>query len=232
MNEEIRKYYNDLAPKYDADRFKNTYGSFIDKQERFFLTKNLPKDLKNNKILDAGCGTGRLLNFANHGIDFSKEMLEIASEKFSDKKIIESEITKIPFQDSYFDYIFSFHVVMHLDFETTLKFVEESYQKLKPNGILMFDFPSKKRRKLVKHQSENWHAANNISIIDIKEILGDKWIIETYQGLLFFPIHRIPKFIRKWFIKLDIFICKSFLKEYASYIVIKLKKNVPEKTNT
>lgn len=224
MTEEIRKYYNNIATIYDHDRFQNTYGNFIDTQEKAFLTKNLFQPSSNQKILDVGCGTGRLLNFANYGIDFSEQMLEIASKKFPNKKIIEGNATNIPFSDNYFDAIFSFHVIMHLDLETTSKFIEESYQKLKPNGLLIFDFPSKKRRKLVRHKSKNWHAANSLTIEEIKKITNHKWSLEMQHGLLFFPIHRIPKFARKWLIKLDLLICKSFLKEYASYNVIMLKK--------
>lgn len=231
MNIEIKKYYNNLASKYDLDRFQNTYGSFIDKQERNFLETNLPIDLNIHKVLDLGCGTGRLLNFANYGIDFSPQMLAIASNKHPNKTIAEGDVTDIPFSDSYFDAIFSFHVIMHLDFETTSNFITESYQKLKPNGILIFDFPSKKRRELVGHKSKNWHAANSFTIEEIKKIIGNKWTIEIQQGLLFFPIHRIPKFARKWLIKLDLLLCKTFLKEYASYIVIKLKKNASETTS-
>ena len=31
---EIINYYNELATTYDAKRFRNTYGTFIDEQER------------------------------------------------------------------------------------------------------------------------------------------------------------------------------------------------------
>ncbi|WP_139423771.1 methyltransferase domain-containing protein [Chryseobacterium mulctrae] len=38
-------------------------------------------------MLDLGCGRGRLLNFATHGVDFSQEMLNIAQEKFPYKQL-------------------------------------------------------------------------------------------------------------------------------------------------
>lgn len=52
---EIKTYYDHLACTYDKDRFNNTYGQYIDAQERNFLTSFLIKtrDLKPFWIWDA-----------------------------------------------------------------------------------------------------------------------------------------------------------------------------------
>jgi hypothetical protein len=114
---------------------------------------------------------------------------------------------------------------MHLDKEITKSFLDETYTKLKPKGKLIFDFPSKKRRKIVNYKAKNWHAANQFSIKEIEEISGNKWKVTQYKGILFLPIHRIPKIIRPLFLSIDAFLCNSFLKEYASYLIIVLEKN-------
>jgi len=77
INNQIHQYYNNLAKTYDENRFENSYGKYIDAQERYFLNSFFINKNYSN-VLDSGCGTGRLLNFATHGSDFSQEMLNIA----------------------------------------------------------------------------------------------------------------------------------------------------------
>lgn len=223
MNEEIKKYYNDLAATYDSNRFHNSYGKYIDQQERTFLN-NILATKQLSKTLDIGCGTGRFLDFANFGIDISPFMIEIAKKKFPNKEIKEGSALNIPFKDSSFEAIFSIHVVMHLDEEVTKKFLDESYKKLNSNGTLIFDFPSKKRRRTTHYKTNSWHAANQFSIKEILQMTEEHWILKNYRGILFLPIHRFPSPIRGFFIKIDNYLCQSFLKEYASYVVIELEK--------
>ncbi|CAM4011791.1 MULTISPECIES: class I SAM-dependent DNA methyltransferase [Flavobacterium] len=223
MNNEIKNYYDELATTYDENRFGNSYGKFIDEQERTFLLAHLPKS-NDFSILDLGCGTGRLLEFANFGVDVSEKMIEIAKNKFSDKEFKIGSISSIPYDDDFFDTIFSFHVIMHLDKTSTLDFLKESRLKLKTKGNLIFDFPSKKRRLLTNYKADNWHGANHFSIDEIKEVIGEESVINTIRGVLFLPIHRIPIRFRKFVLKLDDLLCNSFLKEYASYLIIELKK--------
>jgi ubiquinone/menaquinone biosynthesis C-methylase UbiE len=223
MKIEIKNYYNDLASSYDQNRFGNTYGSYIDGQERKFLT-HFFKKTKSQKTLDAGCGTGRLLDFATHGMDLSENMVAESQKKFHDKEIKTGSITAIPFDKNSFDSVFCFHVIMHLDRQITEGFLAESHRILEPNGTLIFDFPSKKRRILSRHKSENWHSANHFSISEINEMIHNNWKLKSYKGILFFPIHRMPKSIRKLFVTLDNLLCRSFLREYASYLIVELEK--------
>ncbi len=223
MFDEIKKYYEDLASTYDTNRFENSYGMYIDSQERDFFKSTITKT-ENSKILDLGCGTGRFLDFANFGVDISPKMIAVSKSKFPNIEFREGSASNIPFENDFFETIFSLHVIMHLNHQITNDFLEESHKKLKNNGKLIFDFPSKKRRKLVNFKSKNWHAANSFSIDEINKITHKKWVITKSQGVLFLPIHRIPNFARSFFMKIDSFLCKSILKEYASYCIIELKK--------
>ncbi|WP_447636032.1 class I SAM-dependent DNA methyltransferase [Flavobacterium microcysteis] len=223
MIEEIKTYYDELASTYDQNRFGNSYGTYIDLQERAYLKKNLPS-LSSNTILDLGCGTGRFLNYASHGIDISPKMIEIAKGKFPDKDINLGSVSEIPHPNAFFDILFSFHVLMHLDKATVTDFLTESHQKLKDNGRLIFDFPSQKRRRLFNYNSKGWHGSNALSIREIENLIKSDWKIKQYQGILFFPIHRFPSSLRPLLQKIDTLFCKTFLKEYSSYLVIELEK--------
>ena len=223
MIDEIKKYYDELASIYDNNRFENSYGKYVDLQERAFFKSRITKT-ENSKILDLGCGTGRFLSFANFGVDISPNMIAESKLKFPNIEFSEGSVSNIPFENNFFETIFSMHVIMHLNCEITKDFLDESHKKLQENGRLIFDFPSKKRRNLFKYKSNNWHGANSFSIDEINLIIHRKWKMTKLQGILFLPIHRFPKFSRAFFVKIDTLLCKSFLKEYASYCIIELKK--------
>jgi len=83
--EAVKTYSNKTAKEHDISRFENTYGDFIDRQERAYLKKNLSKQ---GSILYLGCGTGRFMEYSTIGLDFSDEMLAVAKENFPNKKYI------------------------------------------------------------------------------------------------------------------------------------------------
>lgn len=225
----IYKYYNSLAKTYDENRFENSYGKYIDQQERYFL-KSFLHDKNYSTLLDLGCGTGRLMNFATHGTDFSGEMIKIAQKKHSDKIFEIGDISKIPF-DIKFDCIFCFHVIMHQTKEETLKFLDECFSKLNQNGVLIFDYPTRTRKKSISPQ-ESWHANNAFTENEIFELVKNNWKIKKQSGILFFPIQRFPKKMRTVFLGLDTFLCKTFLKKWASYNIIILEKNEKTRSKT
>lgn len=220
---DILSYYNQIAAIYDKDRFENSYGRFIHAEEIFFLERHLNKNA--TTTLDVGCGTGRFLNYATHGIDLSPEMLAIAKEKFPNKDLKISDATATGFENNSFEQAFSMHVFMHLDFETSQNILNEVHRILQPNALFIFDFPSQKRRFLSHRTKENWHGSNEMSIEKLQQLLENKWVIKHYEGILFLPIHRFPKSWRKSFLRLDQWLCRSFLKGYASYLVVVLERS-------
>lgn len=219
----IQKYYNQLAPEYDKDRFNNTYGQYLHFQERQILSSRLGQ-IPKNFILDLGCGTGRFLDFAANGVDFSAGMLQQAKEKYPNHKLTVSDISQMPFDDHSFEAIFSLHVFMHLEMKTIRATIQEAHRILKKDGIFIFDFPSKARRQLINYQKQGWHGNTPLDLNQVKHLIEDKFEIEGYQGILFFPIHRIPKQLRFLFRPLDTLLGKSFFKKWASYHFVFLRK--------
>ncbi|WP_375559227.1 class I SAM-dependent methyltransferase [Bernardetia sp. OM2101] len=219
--DEIISYYDKLAKIYDDDRFDNSYGKFIDKQERNILNKLLTND--NEIILDLACGSGRFMDYANYGSDASKEMVKISQQKFPHKEIYLSDAEKTTFEDNSIDTIISFHFFMHLNKEKMEKILQECDRILTKNGRIIFDIPSSKRRKLLNYKSKNWHGAFSLTNQELKKI-NSNFELKNSFGILFVPIHRFPKKLRPLFIKLDRLLSNSFLKEYSSYQVIEFVK--------
>ena len=76
MNQnEVVAYYDNIAGSYDESRFNNSYGMFIDVQERRVLDRLIPLQTDSLR-LEMACGTGRLTNYATHALDASSEMMK------------------------------------------------------------------------------------------------------------------------------------------------------------
>ena len=223
MKEEIKNYYNALAKDYDADRFSNSYGKYIHCQENAVLGKYLDENVTDGN-LDIACGTGRFLNYAEAGIDFSEEMVAVSKRKYPAKNISVEDAESLPFESASFNNAISFHLFMHLEENSFIKILGEANRVLKKGGYFIFDIPSEKRRKLTSYKSSNWHGGNQLTVQSLKNLLHSDWELVSFYGTVFVPIHRFPRRLRNSIIRFDNFLCKSFLREYSSHLIFVLRK--------
>ena len=132
----------DLAKKWDFDYWDGdrriNYGGYKYMEGRWEKVAKLMIDhygLKaGDKILDIGCGKGFLLyDFTKilpgieiYGIDVSNYALENSKEEIKDK-LIYGNATLLPYEDNYFDFVFSlntFHNLECYDLFDALKEIE------------------------------------------------------------------------------------------------------------
>jgi len=144
--QQVKDGYNQIA-----EQFSNTRQA---PWQEFNLFKEYIKD--GQKILDAGCGNGRLFfsvlkdyNVEYQGIDNSEKLIEIAKKKISKFQIPISkqipnpnfqiaDMTDIPFADNYFDLVICIAAFHHLPTKKfRLKSLSEINRVLKPNGHLL-----------------------------------------------------------------------------------------------
>lgn len=223
MKEDIKTYYNNLASEYDQLRFSNSYGKYIHAQEERILSKYINTD-KNHNNLDLACGTGRFLKYANHGIDISEEMIKQAKINFPDKELSIGDAMSIPFDNEKFENVFCFHLMMHLDNDKLNKILQDVNRITKKRGYFIFDIPSRKRRDLTSYKNDSWHGSNSISKRKLLKLISGNWELVNYNGVAFFPVHRIPKMLRTNLIKYDSMFCDSMIKEYSSHLIFILRK--------
>lgn len=223
MNQAVKTYYDELANSYDQNRFFNSYGEFIDKQEKDILTQFLVNHSPEFS-LDVACGTGRFLEYSFSGIDLSENMIEQAKKKFPSRKLSCQPAHSTNFKPKSFKTITCFHLFMHLEKELIHKILDEFYRLLPSSGIVILDVPSTKRRKMVNYNSCGWHGATSFSLGELEILTKDKWKIVGTQGVALFPLHRIPVRLRKILVKVDALFCRSIIKEYSSYLILKLEK--------
>jgi SAM-dependent methyltransferase len=222
----IIDYYDKLAKDYDSKRFGNSYGRYVDRMEREILHEWL-NQIPPNKVLDVGCGTGRLLDFAMTGMDPSQEMIKFAAVKFPDRHLIPAGLPHIAsLGDATFQAVICFHVLMHLDQNTVEKSIQSIGHLVKTGGHLIFDIPSQDRRAIFQRYpgALNWHGSTAATREDVNRWIGPHWRIVKRRGILFFPIHRLPSFARGGLCMLDEWIGKTRLARYSSYHVYCLER--------
>lgn len=136
--------------KYLLNKTKEDYNLI---SEDFSRTRNyIWEELKfleryagnNERILDLGCGNGRLYELFKektidyHGIDFSDKLIEIAKKCYPQFKFHVADALNLPFSANFFDKVFSIAVLHHIPSkELRLKCLKEIRRVLGPDGVLI-----------------------------------------------------------------------------------------------
>ena len=96
-----------------------------------------------DKIIDLGCGNGRLLSLFDNkdvfytGLDSSPRLVKIAQEKHPGREFIVGDITELTFPTNTFDKAFAIALLHHIPSEIMrLNILAETRRILKPEGLL------------------------------------------------------------------------------------------------
>ena len=238
---QVIDFYKSDAIVYDKDRYSSNIGKKISAKQKNLILK-LGQPWKNKKILEIGCGTGRLtLEVAKEeglitGLDSSIEMILISKKKVSEDinqnlQFVNADCSSIPFRNSSFEVCLCINVMNHVpNYEKT---IEEIVRVLKPGGILIVNisnlrglyFPigllvNRRRTSIYKNVYTRWDTLN-----DFKKIYNRLGLeIENIQGGMIYPAlnNRLLFCIVNY---LDSLVRNSFLKYYAGNLYIVAKKN-------
>lgn len=123
----------------------DSYSKINASEERFFNESKWPRSLRNEIILEVGCGSGRFTEQALKtgamivSIDYSKAV-EATYASNGDKPnvlIVQADLYRLPFRKNYFDRLFCFGVLQHTPRVKEAFFTLPAY--LKPGGSLAID---------------------------------------------------------------------------------------------
>lgn len=112
---QIKDDYNRIAPQFDSTRKHNW-------RDVAKVVKDL-KITKGAKVLDLGCGSGRLYELLEEyhpkytGLDISEELIGLAQRKYPGGKFEVADLTNIKVKNKY-DFIFSIAAVHHIPSKT------------------------------------------------------------------------------------------------------------------
>ena len=109
------------------------------------LRKYLPD--KNSRILEGGCGDGRLVDAMKYwgyeavGVDFAAKTVERINEAMPALDVRYGDVRKLDFENEYFDGYWSLGVIEHF-WEGYLDILSEMNRVLKPGGYAFIAFPA------------------------------------------------------------------------------------------
>src|SRR5437016_6225989 len=97
----------------------------------------------NFSLLDAGCGTGGMLNVVRQrfpaadltGVDQSKHALELTAARATGAKLIPASVHELPFSENTFDFVLSLDVLVSVGLDDSLA-IHEVHRVLRPGGRL------------------------------------------------------------------------------------------------
>lgn len=130
---------------------------------------------KGMKMLEPGCGRGEFLNNFKKlglnvtGVDISPEAINYKDGL--DVKICDVENEKLPFEDNYFDVIFSKSFIEHLYHPE--RYLEEAFRILKPGGQLITLVPDwEANHKIYFDDFTHRSPFTNVALIDAYKMYG------------------------------------------------------------
>ncbi len=179
-----------------ADYYQRNYAAdLLEMSDRYDMLLKIIKDFAPQRFLDVGCGDGSFAIALRDnlgipfiaGVDIAEEAIELVREKGLVGFSVNIDQEDLPFENSYFDFVFCGDVIEHLYDPDHL--LEEIHRVLNPGGRLLLATPN----------LASWF--NRISIligyqpifsdVALKHSFGHLWKVDpmghlrlyTYRGL-------------------------------------------------
>jgi 2-polyprenyl-3-methyl-5-hydroxy-6-metoxy-1,4-benzoquinol methylase len=206
-HDQARRYYDRIADQYDSD-FRRQ-GDLIDLREKEVLREQIV-DWRGKRVLDFGCGTGRIAAFHLEneaasvlGVDISPRMIGIAKSKV-DAPSIEfavfdpADSSRILGDDQSFDVVTSLEVLEY--FAQPNEFMSIIRSNLATTGCVVFDFINRQNMSawLKIHLSRQWrrNELKLYTIGDIEAICEENGLKVTATNGVFMSLLPISIFSR------------------------------------
>ena len=153
INKEFKKNNTDVILPSDylmyesfQVNYKKYYTDGIDTAKWIEEYFSKYKELKNLKILDWGCGPGRIIrhlpkiignNCEFYGTDYNENSIKWCAENLPGIKFNKNDLkAKLPYPDNFFDVIYGISIFTHLSEQMHYDWCKELHRILNKNGIL------------------------------------------------------------------------------------------------
>ena len=183
----VRIAYDEVADSY-ADHFRSTEPEQpVELAMIRYFTSLVPGE---RRVLDAGCGAGRLLPvLASHGCrasgaDLSPGMIRRAQQDHPSFATEVASLTHLPYSDESFDGYFSWYSTIHSSDHDLAIIFNEAARVLRPAGFILVGFQSGKGTQDVSaaYQRRGHHVTlerYNRTTDDIATALADAGLREV-----------------------------------------------------
>lgn len=244
-NSKVADYelYEKTAKDYDALRFAGRSGSWGHKRQIEIL-KNLVPDWNGRKVLEIGCGTGRITQaLAEWGAeitatDISQEMLKVARSRFDNAPDLRKptfrfmSVFDIDIDMKEFDYVIMINVLGRLS--KSKEAIKEIAVRMSPDASFCFSYPSLtsiflpfgllvnlRNKSLFREVTSHWYLPGTIESFCFQAGLQ----IVQCRGHHYVPLPGIFFFTFPFFVVWDKIISLFFPKRCASVVVVCTRKS-------
>jgi SAM-dependent methyltransferase len=130
-------------------------------ENHFNLIKQNCKINKNDKILEVGCGAGRLAKYfidnkyIYNGIEKSKNLVEKYKKIINKDNINLLENNKFPFNDKYFDVCFCYSVIQYLNNDIEFEIFLNEIKRVTKRVIFLGDIETVNNLNNSKYEFDN-----------------------------------------------------------------------------
>jgi 2-amino-4-hydroxy-6-hydroxymethyldihydropteridine diphosphokinase len=143
--------YRKTLGQYNDPAFAKQYAANIEERlDEWMFDEFLPLVPAEASVLDIACAAGRdagymmAKGFKVTGIDYSKELLKLARQKYPAIAFVQGDFTKLPFEDESFEAIWCKAALVHLPSQKEVKkALTEFWRVLKPGGAIMINTKAK-----------------------------------------------------------------------------------------
>ncbi len=231
-----RSYYDDFSHWYERERGAG-YHQMLDDLELAAVERyGRDKD-----ILEAGCGTGLLLERARTfaksatGVDISAGMLAKAHAR--GLQVVQGSITNLPYQTASFDLVYSVKVLAHIeDIEMALS---EMARVTRPGGYVLAEFynPRSLRYliKTLKNPTAISSATNDEAVYtryddvaQIRRYLPPELAWESSRGVRIVTpvshVHKIPVVGAAFRIAESILADTPIIRDFGGFLIAVLRR--------
>lgn len=166
---------------------------------------------KQGTILDFGCGGGLLTSFIQNsffnakviGVDSDAMRIEENKTVFPIISFFSIKDQHLPFEDNYFDLIYTVNVFHHIKQADHATYVSELMRILKPNGLLLlFEFNPYNIFSYIRFKREHEQDTKMISPVYAS------YLFNSYAGIIKLKYYFLSQWLPLW------------LKEYMQYLPI------------
>jgi ubiquinone/menaquinone biosynthesis C-methylase UbiE len=140
------------------------------------------------RLLDAGCGTGGFLRYAAEtgsfaslaGVDVGSDAIEITRRRVPSARLEVAPLRELPFEDSAFDLVVMHDVLQHVDEREVLLSLAELRRVLAPDGALLVRTNGSRR---LRREREDWRAYDRKALVATLEEGGFECERVTYANM-------------------------------------------------
>jgi len=143
----VKQNFDEVSDNYVKSYTKPSSVLDYEKIQRMKTAVEFAGDIRSNKILDVGTGSGEFMkqmlqksNADIYAMDISSKMLRVNKIQNRDVAKIQANTYSLPFKSGVFDLISCLGVLGYINDEKLEKTMKEYARILKPNGNVIFSF--------------------------------------------------------------------------------------------